>query len=59
LFGGVLHADVVEAGDSEQLDIPLGQRASGIGERGQKFVEEDAEVLVRRTAGHRFGYGCG
>jgi hypothetical protein len=59
LVGGVLHADLVEGGDSEQLDVPLGQRASGIGERGQKFAEEDAEVLVGRTAGHKFGYGCG
>ncbi|MBW6434513.1 hypothetical protein KZ829_12300 [Actinoplanes hulinensis] len=57
MVGGIFHADVVEAGDGEQLDVPLGQRVSGCGERGQKFVEENAEFLVGRAACHRFGCG--
>lgn len=57
MVGGVFHADVVEAGDGEQPDVPLGQRASCCGECGQKFAEEDAEFLVGRAACHRFGHG--
>jgi hypothetical protein len=52
LVGGVFHADVVEAGNGEQFDVPLGQRLSIDGERGQKFVEEDTEFLVGRAVGH-------
>ncbi|WP_092547215.1 hypothetical protein [Actinoplanes derwentensis] len=52
LVGGLFHAAVVEAGDGEQLDVPLSQRPSIHGERGKKFVEEDAEFLVGRAVGH-------
>ncbi|MGW5080327.1 hypothetical protein [Micromonospora echinospora] len=43
---------MVEAANGEQLDIPLSQRPSIHGERGKKFVEEDAEFLVGRAVGH-------
>ncbi|WP_109591732.1 hypothetical protein [Actinoplanes xinjiangensis] len=43
---------MVETGDGEQFDVPLGQRPSIGGERGQKFVEEGTDFLIGRAVGH-------